>query len=440
MSAWNDLGFSDNPYSPRPIQGDELGVQLLVGRETELKRLLTYLQSSDTHSTLEGPNGVGKTSLVSVAGFLLKRDYLSGASQQALIPILEPFQLSTDENTASFKRKVLFRVAQAFIENSNEMKIRGCNVPDAEQVKSWLNAPIISSFGGGISVGGLLGANASVGNAANTSAGFSEDGFVTTVLGWLRDCFPTHSSGGFVCTIDNLELLETSKSARALLEGIRDEVLGVCGLRWVLCGARGITRSVASSPRLQGVLAEPILINPIKDQDIERLITERLTVFKVDDDAVVLVSPKGFGHLYAIGGRNLRNAMKYSQDFSLWAIETGQTKRSAEDLYALIEAWMAELAEQYMEDTKGVGRRAWQVFQQLAESGGSISPSQFEEFGFESNQAMRPHLRDLEEANLIESAIDETDNRRKTIGVTSRGWIVNYMRSGFEQIGSPQPQ
>ncbi|PZW95272.1 hypothetical protein DFS28_10782 [Pseudomonas sp. 478] len=436
MSVWNELGFSDNPYSPRPIQGDEQGIRLLVGRNKELKRLLTYLRSSDTHPTLEGPNGVGKTSLVSVSGYILKQNFVIGTSQQALLPISEPFQLTPDDSTASFKRRVLFRVAQAFIDNNESLKARGYNVPDVAQINAWLNSPIISSIGGGVTVFGLGGVNGASGNASNTSAGFSEDGFVTTVLTWLRNCFPTSASGGFVCTIDNLELLQTSKSARALLEGIRDEVLGVRGLRWVLCGARGITRSVASSPRLQGVLAEPILIDPIKEEFIEELITERLNVFKIVDDATIPVGPRGFAHLYAIGGRNLRNAMKYSEDFCIWAVEKEHIDKDADGLYALIEAWMAELAEQYNHDTTGVGGRAWGVFEKLATLGGSISPSQYEEFGFESNQAMRPHLRDLEEANLIESAIDETDKRRKTIGITSRGWIVNYKRSGYVQVGS----
>ncbi|WAD26470.1 hypothetical protein OS670_19030 [Pseudomonadaceae bacterium T75] len=429
MSLWNDLGFTDNPYSPRPIQGNEQGVKLLIGRERELSRLKTYLRSSDTHPTVEGPNGVGKTSLVAVAGFLLQQDFLESRSQQALLPIPEPFQLTAEDTTSSFKRKVLLRVAQAFLDNHQKFKERGLNIPDIARIDQWLNTPTFNSIGGGVT-SPLGGATATHGTNANTSSGFNEDGFITTVLTWLRECFPTNAAGGFICTIDNLELLETSKNARALLEGIRDEVLGVKGLRWVLCGARGITRSVASSPRLQGVLAEPLIINPIAEDQIEHLISERLGVFALSSDATVTVDSEGFAHLYRVGGSNLRNAMKYSEDFSFWAVEHGLLDRVKESPSHLIESWMIELAELYEDDTKGVGGRAWEVFEKLALVGGSTSPSQYEEFGFESNQAMRPHLRSLEDANLIESAVDETDNRRKTIGITSRGWIVNYKRTG----------
>ena len=100
MSLWNKLGYTDNPYSPRPIEANELGVQLLVGREKELKKLQNYIKSSDTHATLEGPNGVGKTSLVAVTGYQLLSSFKDKQSQQALIPIPEPFQLSNKADSS----------------------------------------------------------------------------------------------------------------------------------------------------------------------------------------------------------------------------------------------------------------------------------------------------------------------------------------------------
>lgn len=436
MSLWNDLGFSDNPYSTRPVPGDELGESLLVGRDVELRRLARYLRSSDTHPTLEGPNGVGKTSLTSVASYRAKREWVEGVHQQALIPAGEPFQLTPDDALPEFKRRVFFRVAQAFIDNHEKLRNRGFSVPDIDRINQWLNSPIIGGRSLGLSLTGAGGLNAGTTASANSSAGFTEAGFAAAVTGWLRDCFPTNASGGFICVIDNLELLETSRSARALLEALRDEVLGVQGLRWVLCGARGIVRSAASSPRLQGVLAEPINLDPIGEEHIQPLITARLNAFKIDVSPVAPVEPQGFEHLFKVGNRNLRNAFKYSEDFSFWAADHGLEKLPSEDKYHLLEAWMAETSDNYLRDTTGVGRRAWEVFDALVQKGGATSPSEYAEFGFESNQAMRPHLRALEEANMIESAIDESDNRRKTISVTPRGWIVNYRRSGFVSLGA----
>lgn len=426
---WNELGFRDNPYSPRPIQANEEGIELLVGRDSELRQLMTYIRSSDTHPTLEGPNGVGKTSLVSVAGFKLFRDFING-SGPAFIPIEPPFQLTSEDSLQSFKQKVFFSVAQAFVTNHEVLKEKGYNVPEIGNINQWLNSPLFHLTGGGVSIAGF-GGNATRSTTPNGGSGFTESGFVATIQSWLRDCFPSRFAGGFICTIDNLELLETSRGARELLEAIRDELLNISGLRWVLCGARGIIRSSASSPRLQGVLADPLDIDPIRDADAELALSKRLKVYALEG-ANAPVEADGFTHVYKIGNRNLRNALKYCEDFALWAYLGENMPTESKDKLELIEAWMAETADKYEIDTKGVGNRAWKVFDDLIAAGGNASPSDYEDFGYDSQQSMRPQLKLLEDANLIESTIDETDKRRRTILVSSRGWIVNYKRSGFQ--------
>ena len=45
--------------------------------------------------------------------------------------------------------------------------------------------------------------------------------------------------------------------------------------------------------------------------------------------------------------------------------------------------------------------------------------------------ALRPQIKALEDVNLVASAIDDTDKRRKTISITPRGWLVNYARNGY---------
>jgi len=409
-----------------------MGEKLLVGRTCELASLIKYIKESDTHPTLEGPNGVGKTSLVAVAGFKLKTEFVAGLTNQAFLPLPEPFQLTAEDTAETFKRRVFYKVAQAFIENHTLLQARGFKVPDVENINLWLNSPTFGTLGGGVSIFGV-GGNVAVGTSTNSSAGFTEAGFVATVTLWLKECFPERSSGGFLCNIDNLELLETSKNARKLIEALRDEVLSVNGLRWILCGARGIVRAAASSQRMQGVLSEPLDIDPIGHDCIKALISARLQVFAQPQTTVSLVPTApvdelGFDLVYRIGNNNLRNAMKYSEDFSIFVPESDLKTMTPKERYALLESWMDEIAEKYFLATSGVGPKAWTVFDKLVDRGGSMSPSEHGVYGFESYPALRAHIRDLEEANLVESAVDETDDRRKTINITSRGWIVNRHR------------
>ena len=414
------------------MPANEEGERLFVGRSNELRRLGLLLNSAATHPSIEGENGVGKTSLVAVAGYQAQREFELGKTTQLLIPMPEAFQITPGVTVEAFVRRLYFSVAQAFIGNHDLLKRAGLPSPDTNHVRQWLNSPIFTSSGGGVSVLGS-GGSASRTSSPNVSVGFTEAGFQSAVETWLRDCFQSRGSGGFICVLDNLELLQTHQAARDLLEALRDSAFNRPGLRWVLCGARGIMRSAASSSRLQGVLGEPMELQPLDDEFVPDVIARRIEAFRINEDAYAPVEPDGFLHLYEVGNRNLRNALKYCEDYALWVgVEVEPWPETPADKRQMLEAWMAVTAEKYLDATRGVGDRAWAVFDGIIARGGSISPSDFADFGFESSQAMRGRMRALEDAVLVESSVDETDKRRRLIEITSRGWIINYHRSGYK--------
>lgn len=428
---WEDLGFSESPYATTALPPTAQGDRLLVGREEQLSRLLTALTYSARHPTVEGDNGVGKTSLVAIAAYRAKQARISGQRSQFFLPLERPFQLSPDDTTDQFRRRVFFEVARAFIAEHESLTHARLVVPDVAEIDRWLNSPIFHATGGGISVlgSGLTGERAS---EPNTGAGFSEAGFLATVDRWLRDCFPSSLAGGFICVIDNLELLETSQAARAHLERLRDSILDQKGLRWVLCGAKGIVRSAASSPRLEGLLADPIDLAPISDDAVADVVGRRIEVFSTRPDAYVPVEPSAFRYLYDVLHRNLRNALRYAEEFSIGVVVAGNLVASPEVKFANMRSWLRDEADKHHQDTRGVGGRAWEVFEGLVVLEGECSPGDYELFGFNNAPAMRPHVQALEEANLVTSVIDETDHRRRTIALTPRGWLVQYRLNDYE--------
>ncbi|MDP8930982.1 MAG: hypothetical protein M3O70_21015 [Actinomycetota bacterium] len=401
---------------------------MLVGREDELRRLIVMVSSSGSHPTIEGDNGVGKTSLVAIAGYRALERFRSGNLQSLIMPLRKPFQLEEHSTAEDLERAVLFEVAHAFTEHDGFLKEHGYSAPDTGAVNKWINAPTFRSGGGG-----AFGFSAEGGSEPNTSAGFEEAGFRNAVLRWLQECFPSRQAGGFLAILDNLELLQTSQRAKHLLEAARDGVLSLPGIRWVLSGAKGIVNSAAASQRLQGVLASPLQVKPIPDNIVGQVVARRVDEFKIRHDAYAPVDQAGFNHIYRVMNANLRNALNAAEQFAIWTVlEDSQPLQSGERLQ-LLEVWLADQAEQHAKATSGLGRRAWEVFDHLIELGGSCSPSDYGVFRFASQQAMRPHIKDLEDAELVDSFIDETDQRRRTIHVTSRGWLVNYHRSGYSR-------
>jgi hypothetical protein len=428
--VWAEFGFTENPYATAPIPASADGDQLLVGRDAEIRELQGRILALGNHPTIEGDNGVGKTSLISVACYRLRRDIEEGQISPVLLPVSDDvFQLRTGESADEFVRKVYVRIASAIVEEHQFLKACGLNVPKVGDVREWLNSPMVKGWGGSVSALGA-GAGLSRSRSAN-GGGFTEAGLMNTVNRWLRQLFPTAQAGGFLCILDNLELLETTADARGVLEAIRDPLLNHRGLRWILCGARGIVRTSASSPRLSGRLADPIEVGPISDHWVEAAIERRIERYRVSEDATAPVGPKSFLLLYDVLNRNLRVSFKFAEDFALWLYGEGQTAGTQDSFHDLFEVWLTTMADKHRDQTE-LGKRAWQVFDQLTDRGGACSPSDFTAFGFRAQNVMRTHIKALEAANLVTTmADDEHDKRRKTIMVTPRGWFVTYARSGY---------
>lgn len=426
MNIWLDFGYSQNPYQTEELPGSADGLRLLVGRDKELGQLKASLTSTTLASTLEGDNGVGKTSLVAVAGYERAQSYRMKQTGQALLPLPRVFQVTPDDDPIVFSRAVMFSVAQQFLEQRDALREGGYDVPAASGLQEWLQEALVTGGGAGATALGF-GGSANRSRSVNTSAGFLEAGLPSMLRDWLTKCFPTPSAGGFICCLDNLELLRTSREAREWLEALRDGILAWQGLRWVLIGSKGIIRTSVSSPRLEGRLLDPLLLGPMNPSDAERAIERRLSVFAVSRKSTPPVTPRQFLMLYYLVAGNMRNAMKLSVDFSLWLHANAP---NAAGRSSTLASWVERQSRWHLEDTS-LTPTAWRIFDRLIELGGSCSPSDWAEFGYEGPRPLTKYLRVLEGQNLVSASYDENDRRRKTIHVTPRGWFVEKARGGY---------
>lgn len=425
MNIYQEWGFRDSPFQTTALPASILGERLLVGRETELKALLRRLYNPPKIVTVEGLNGVGKTSLVNVASYRTYQSHMENKDSPLFIPCSRTFQLNPSYSAENFIDEVLMAVAQTLIDKANALKELDGDI-ETSAINKWLNSPQLKTFQGSVSVlsfGGGIGSS----SENNTSTGFQRSGFRKEVLGWLANLFPTSNDGGVICTIDNLELLQTSDTARKLLEQLRDSLLTVPGLRWVLCGALGIVLGTASSPRLEGFLHTPIEIGGVDDNLATEILNSRIEAFtSLDRQTYLPLVPKNFEVLYDILNKNLRSVLGRIDNYCQWAAD--RTLPIASDQKTtLFYKWLSiESNRAHQSVLSQLRPRAWQVFKQAVTLNGVFSPSDYEEFGFNSIPAMRPHVKDLEDSGLLVSTQDEGDKRRKTIQVTPKGWLVNY--------------
>ncbi|GFE60624.1 ATP-binding protein [Geobacter sp. AOG2] len=421
MNIYTEWGFTQPVFGTASLPPNEIGELLLVGRDTELTALTRRIFNPPKIVTIEGLNGVGKTSLVNVAAYKASKRYDGNAP--LYVPCTQNFQLHPDKNASAFVDEVVMAVAQTLISNVKTLpKFKGSDKLKA--LDAWLNETHLRSYNAGIPV-------FSLGESAetNTSAGFERSGLKKMVFDCLQEIFPSMESGGVVCVIDNLELLESSKKARAMLEALRDEILTIQGLRWVLCGALGIVLGVASSPRLEGWLHTPIEVESFSDDLVKRVLSSRISAFSSGEGFYLPLLEGDFEDLYEILNRNLRSVLSKADDYCQWAADR-PLPTTTSDKKRYFQEWLKEQSDRaYLAFKSKLRTRAIELFDIAVERGGVFAPSDYEEFGFNSVEAIRPHVKDLEEAGVLVSTQDDGDKRRKTIQVTPLGWLVHYSRS-----------
>lgn len=423
-SFYNRWNFTDNPFSARALKAEPVGDRLFVGRDEELRRVSFRLSAGDSAVCLDGTVGVGKTSLANVAAYRAERAFLADRTNPLLIPCRESFQISTDETPDEFRLRVLREVAQTLLDKASTYRM-GLNMEGREAIDAWLNSPLLSQWSMGVPI-----FSAGGGSQSNESDGYVRSGFMKTVTGWLENIFPEDRNGGVVCVLDNLELLETSSDARKKIEALRDTLFSIRGLRWILCGAHGILQGVVASQRLVGHLQEPVHVPPLTLSQAHDVFNARVKTFTIQDgrEGYLPFTDNDFHSLYVIVHRNLRNTLAYSGEYCMSVAESGTEPKTVEEKKARFEAWLKGRALAIRDAVSSqIGPRALTLFREVIKQfDGEFAPGDCTALGFKNIQALRPHVRSLEEAGILQAQKDETDQRRKSISVTGKGWLVHW--------------
>ena len=439
-SIYQQWGFASSPFQTTALPSNDVGAKLLTGREKELGTLIKRIIGVPKFATVEGLNGVGKTSIANVAAHHLFQSHLKTGEGPLFIPCRKIFQLRPNQNLESFVDDVLFEVAQTLIEKAEETSRANIHT-QTKSINMWLNSPQLKSFQAGFQLA-TFGMSAGEQSEINTSKGFEKSGFRRAITEWLRNIFPTPESGGVICIIDNLELLQSSEDAKALIEQLRDDLLTAQGLRWVLCGALGIVYGVVASPRLEGYLHKPIVVGEIDAKHAPDILKNRIGVYASPGSKSVLpLLPTDFAELYKILHGILRSVLSSADDFCNWVDEREPPTDDAQR-HTLFTEWLNEQsADAYGAVQRQLRATALRVFDHAVSIGGVFSPSDFSDFGFNGIPQFRPSIKDLEIAGLLVSTRDDGDKRRKTIQITAKGWLINHhLQHGKNVVIEPKPE
>jgi hypothetical protein len=424
-SVWAEFGFNQNPYATVPIPPTDLGESLLVGRDQEVLDLVARITATTSIPVLVGANGVGKTSIVSVATHRLQKG--SAGRRPRYLSLYPPLQLPLSGDHQAFERLAYYRIAGVLLENTKFLRDCGVKRGDIKRLGNWLRNPAESQRGGGISTP-VVGVTVQSGSTPSGSDGFMNAGMQMMVSDWLDLCFHDSENGGIICVIDNLEILKTSGRARASIESLRDGLFAKNGLRWVLCGTPAVAGGGALfSARMEGRIAPPIEIQPVPSGYASELISRRLQHY----GSVGSYSPvdeMGFQHIYSIVNSRLRSALDLCQEYAIYLY--GQERRPGEsERVAVLDRWLAAQAASYSLGAGGVEARSWRLFDGLTDLGGEVRGAEAEILRFASPADLAAGAVSLISAGLIEKV--DLDGGDFLLGVTTPGWLVRFQRRNW---------
>lgn len=429
FDIWSRFGFDDNPYSQETLPATEVGDRLLAGREAQVSQAQLLIGSRGATPTFEGPIGAGKTSLLNVAIYRMYAECINNPAKSLWLPAAETIQPSTDAQ--SFETQAYRIILQTLIRHKDDFFRVGLPELDLKSLDSWLNQPQYRSWGAGLNAW-QVGGNFNFGKAPNETEGFLNSGFPAAIRRLLEEGFGG-GSGGVVLILDNLEIVGKVSAAREQLDTLRDRVLSVPGVRWVLCGSRG-TVSRARTQRLSGVFSAPERIKPLLEDEVVDAVSRRIHEYG-RETAVAPLTPDAFRLLYRVLNSNLRDSMTWAQTFSQWLLAQYPNLDfpSAEDRMKLLEAWLTEQAENTLATAGQIQNRVWVFFDQLCENGGAAPSSELKgTYGFEHQQQGTNAVTHLSNANLVEREVDPEDGTKTINTVTADGWMVYFARSKFK--------
>lgn len=429
---WPRFGFRANPYSQETLSPNESGNELLAGRDQEIASLQRHIGSGGAHASVEGPIGAGKTSMINVAVYRMAKMCMEAKRKELYLPATAALQ--PRENVDTFVDELFRVLAQTLIQHRGSFAAVGLQEPEVAEVDKWLNNAQYESWSGGAQVLGF-GGDAGGGSEPNTSDGYSRTGFETFVRKELARVF-AGGTGGIVCILDNLEILKTSGEAKLVLDELRDRVFNIPGVRWVLCGSRGIV-SRARTERLSGIIQAPLVMKALDQESAVDAIRRRIKYYG-NHTAEAPVTPEGFEFLYSAMHQNLRDSMERAQTFSAWIVETvldeNKDLPSPDDRDELLKIWLLEQAEAAYQDARGIQPRVWQFFVQLGRGGGRAGSSESLEYDFANQQQMTSSVTALQEANLVSRELDPENGSRTINSITALGWLVYFYAGHFEAI------
>lgn len=305
-NIWHVFNLRSTPFfqaALEPGQDSEYPLSLFVGRATESRQVLAEIGgSTNSRTAIQGPPGVGKTTLVNyIKAEVAESGYLVDAA---------PISVTSATTAAELRLSILSSVHDALVARdptfANKAPMRDVRqLLDTERTRSWNLSAAVATLGG-------LGA----GTAAQRHTG---PGALTVkperLLRQLSELVVDHlQAPGIFIHLNNLEnATEAAQTTAArLIRDLRDTGLTYEGFHYLLSGTDDAIRTIVTAQeQLRSVFFNPGSLAPLGEAEVDTLLNERYDHLRLFDDRPWLlpVEPDAVHRLYRLFMGNLRGTL-----------------------------------------------------------------------------------------------------------------------------------
>lgn len=279
-SYWRALGYSANPLFADPLETNETEQSLFVGRDGELRNfLLAMSRRRGGIISIGGHPGSGKTSLVNRVQWLIETGQAGRYAEEArlglVLPCLRPVQIDADDSRLTIIKKCRDSLRHALF--------------------SWCKAN----------------KRPPTELAQLTTPSNAEEDIAAEIEGYAGHLAELGLSGAIVA-IDNTELLDDDFLV-ATLDTLRDQLLRISGLWWVVIGREGLSGMIElRNARLRGyTLSIGGDIDGLTVDEFEAIIGQRHMTLRSNADVTFPVPPDIYRLVYSTSRGDLRFSLGF---------------------------------------------------------------------------------------------------------------------------------
>ena len=308
-TPWTLYNLEASPFFQEPLEGADKSARplnLFVGREQELKRLLDGIRNAGENSSRQavaGSPGVGKTTLVKeLKALALESGYLA---TDELVPIL------AGDTAESLFGRVLSVLYDTILANRPQSSDNAA-MQNAQQL---VRVARLGTGGANISALGF-GVGVSKGATVMTPSDILIDGprVVRDLVRMVRES----DASGVLLHLNNLENLSEADAQRAatILRDLRDLLLMHSGLHYIIVGTTDATSiAVSSHPQVRNIVST-LVLEPLSVDDVHLMLRTRYDHLRATPSAPAMapVSDDAVAMLYEFFKGDLRGLLKALED------------------------------------------------------------------------------------------------------------------------------